>query len=60
MTKYREILHLKNLGFSKRNIAHSCGISRNAVAKVIKKTKEIKLSWPLDHDMRRPNVWLYS
>ena len=51
MTKYREILCLKSLGFSERNIAHSCGVSRNTVAKVVKKAAEIKLSWPLDHDM---------
>ena len=36
MTKYREILRLKSLGFSERNIAHSCGVSRNTVAKVVK------------------------
>ncbi len=34
MTKYREILRLKSLGFSERNIAQSCGVSRNTVAKV--------------------------
>ena len=38
MTKYREILRLKSLGFSERNIAQSCGVSRNTVAKVLKKT----------------------
>lgn len=31
MTKYREILRLKSLGFSERNIAQSCGVSRNTV-----------------------------
>lgn len=31
MTQYREILHLKSLGFSEWNIAHSCGMSRNTV-----------------------------
>ena len=36
MTKYREILCLKSLGFSERNIAQSCGVSRNTVAKVLK------------------------
>ena len=41
MTKYREILRLKSLGFSERNIAQSCGVSRNTVAKVLKKTAEI-------------------
>ena len=51
MTKYREILLLKSLGFSERNIAHSCGVSRNTVAKVVKRAVEMNLSWPLDHDM---------
>ena len=41
MTKYREILRLKSLGFSERNIAQSCGVSRNTVAKVLKKAAEI-------------------
>ena len=51
MTKYREILRLKSLGFSERNIEHSCGVSRNTIAKVVKKAAEINLSWPLDYDM---------
>ena len=51
MTKYCEILRLKSLGFSERNIAQSCGVSRNTVAKVLKKAAEIRLSWPLDFDM---------
>lgn len=51
MTKYREILCLKNLGFSERNIAHSCGVSRNTVAKVVKRAAEVNLSWPPDYDM---------
>ena len=55
MTKYREILRLKSLGFSERNIAHSCGVSRNTVAKVVKRAVEMNLSWPLDHDM-----WIYQ
>lgn len=51
MTKYREILRLKSLGFSDRNIAHSCGVSRNTVTKVTKRAMEINLSWPLDFNM---------
>jgi|GEM_PF-3645477 len=34
MTKYREILRLKSLGFSERNIVDSCAVSRNTIAKV--------------------------
>ena len=51
MTKYREILRLKSLGFSERNIALSCGVSRNTVSKVLKKANEVNISWPLDFDM---------
>lgn len=51
MIQYREILRLKSLGFSVRNIAHCCGMSRNTVAKVTKKATETNLSWPLDFDM---------
>lgn len=44
MTKYREILRLQGLGFSERNIAQSCGVSMNTVAKVLKKAAEINIS----------------
>ncbi len=47
MIKYREILRLKHLGFSERNIALSVPCSRNTVAKVLKKAKEMEISWPL-------------
>ena len=49
--KYREILRLKSLGFSERNIAHSCGVSRNTVSKVTNRASELNISWPLDHGM---------
>ena len=51
MTKYREILRLKSLRVSERNIARSCGVSRNTVSKVLKKASEINLSWPLKESM---------
>ena len=44
MTKYREILRLKSLGFSERNIAQSCSVSRKTVAKVTKKAAEMNIS----------------
>lgn len=47
MTDYHEILRLKSLGFSERNIALSCPCSRNTVSKVLKKAKELDISWPL-------------
>lgn len=51
MTKYREILRLKSLGFSERNITQSCGLSRNTVSRFLKKVSKINLSWPLDFAM---------
>lgn len=51
MTKYREILRLKSLGFSDRNIARSCSVSRNTVRRVIDKATEMDVSWPLDFGM---------
>jgi len=51
MTKYREILRLKSLDFSERNIALSCAVSRNTVSKVVRKAAEYNLSWPLPEDL---------
>jgi hypothetical protein len=51
MTQYREILRLKSLGFSERNVAHSCSVSRNTVARGVNRAAEINLSWPLDHNL---------
>ena len=48
MTKYREILRLSNLGLSQQNIADSCGVSKKTVNRVLKKAKELDISWPLD------------
>ena len=51
MTKYREILRLKSLNFSERNIALSCGVSRNTVSKVLKRANELNIQWPLEQDV---------
>ena len=51
MTKYREIIRLQSLMISERTIAESCGVSRNTVSKVLKKAKELKISWPLGPEM---------
>lgn len=56
MTKYRELLRLESLVFGDRNIAHSCGVSRNTIAKVTKKAAEMNLSWPLDFDLTDSRV----
>ena len=44
MTKYREILRLKSLDFSERNIALSVPCSRNTVSKVLKRAEELQIS----------------
>jgi len=51
MTKYREILRLKSLDFSERNIAASCNVSRNTVAKVLAAARKKGISWPLGDDV---------
>ena len=58
MTKYWEILRLKSLGFSERNIALSVPCSRNTMSKVLKRAEEKGISWPLpegitDGDLER-------
>ena len=44
MIRYREILRLKSLEFSERNIAHSCGVSRNTITKVVKRALKLLIS----------------
>ena len=51
MTKYREIIRLKRLNFSERNIALSCSVSRNTVSKICKKADELNLIWPPNESM---------
>jgi|ADurb_Val_02_Slu_FD_contig_123_17454_length_3702_multi_3_in_0_out_1_3 transposase len=47
MTEYREILRLQGQGVSQRAIAESLACSRNTVARVLKRAKELTISWPL-------------
>ncbi len=51
MTNYREIIRLKSQGYSERNIALSCGASRNTVSKVCKAAEEQNVTWPLNETM---------
>ena len=48
MTKYREILRLKSLGLNQQRIAHSCNVSKKTVNRVLKRAKELDISWPFD------------
>lgn len=51
MTNYREILRLYSQGISQRSIAASCECSRNTVAKVLKRSQEVNVAWPLKPEM---------
>jgi len=48
MTKYREILRLHALGLSQQNIANSCSVSKKTVNRVLKRARELNISWPLE------------
>lgn len=50
MTKYREILRLSGLGLSQQNIADSCNVSKKTVNRVLKRARELDISWPLDEN----------
>jgi transposase len=45
MTKYREILRLKNLGLNHSQIAESTAISRPTIIKVLKRATELEIDW---------------
>lgn len=51
MTKYREILRLRNLGLSQNDIATSCQVSKKTVNRVLKLAKEHNLIWPLEESL---------
>ena len=48
MTKYREILRLTAMGLSQQSTADGCGVSKKTVNRVLKRAKELNISWPLD------------
>ena len=51
MTQYREILRLHSRGISQRNTSISCQCSRNTVARVVARAKEMSIGWPLHADL---------
>lgn len=51
MIKYREILRLHAQSLSNRSIASSCGCSRNTVGDVLKRARELQVSWPFEKDI---------
>jgi predicted DNA-binding protein (UPF0251 family) len=59
MTKYREILRLASLGnLSQQEIADSSGVSKKTVNKVLKRGRELNISWPLAPDQTDVRVGL--
>lgn len=50
MVKYREILRLHACGVSQRNIAFSCGCSKNTVKAVLIRAQAKGLFWPLPEE----------
>ena len=51
MVKYREILRLRSLGYSQRQIAASVQNSKDTVGSVLKRADEHNLAWPLSPEM---------
>lgn len=51
MTNYREILRLHSLGITKKDIAASCGCSRNTVTNVLQRAAACRISWPPPDEM---------
>ena len=50
MTNYREILRLSALGCSQQDIAYSVNVSKKTVNRILKRARELNISWPLDND----------
>lgn len=48
MTKYRESLRLSSLRLSQQSIVDSCNVSKKTVNRVLRRAKELDISWPLD------------
>lgn len=51
MVDYREILRLKNLGYSQTDIAASVHSSRNTIQEVLSIASALQIQWPLDDDV---------
>ncbi|GMA60309.1 hypothetical protein GCM10025859_30660 [Alicyclobacillus fastidiosus] len=52
MRKIHEVLRLyAEAGLSERTIAKSVSLSRSTISKIITRSKEIGLSWPIPDDM---------
>lgn len=56
MVNYREILRLKSLKYSQREIASSVHSSRNTVKEVVDLATALKIEWPLDPDVTNQDL----
>ena len=56
MVNYREILRLKSLKYSQREIAFSVYSSRNTVKEVVDLAAALKIEWPLDPDVTNQDL----
>ena len=51
MVDYREILRLKSLGYTMKDIVSSVHSSRNTVSEVLTLAGNLHICWPLDDDV---------
>ena len=51
MRKIKDIIRLKGVGLSARQIARSLGVARSSVAEYLRRAEAAGLSWPLPEDM---------
>lgn len=56
MVNYREILRLRSLGYSQRQVAASAKCSRDTVSAVYKLSDKHSLEWPLPNDLSNANI----
>lgn len=56
MVDYREILRLRSLGDSIRNIARSVCSGRDTVSEVLKAAKAAGIVWPLEDDITNEDI----
>ena len=56
MVDYREILRLKSLGYTMKDIASSVHSSRNTVSEVLTLAGNLHVCWPLDDDVTNASL----
>jgi hypothetical protein len=55
--KIREVLRLKNEGFSNRAIARVCKVSNSTVGEYLEKARQAGLSWPLPEGLSEETLY---